>query len=235
MKFKVDGKIFSSSGEAYEYCIENGISIERIEEIEEDYSDENERGVIYDSEEPEENLEESELPDYEDLTPEERAQIIAENWDEVSDETLKKMFLSKLMGESTGKDKVFERPVKISNVVESHVERMLNQLTDANSRVCPFCNQEVQEGKDDKILGKILHARREHKEQLSAFLRVVGHPKEWDSFEVSESKRKYDDAQRDDSESCSKMSKEELSIKIAEDPILRQRLIDEWIKSQRKK
>jgi hypothetical protein len=236
MKFKVDGKIFSSSGEAYEYCIENDISIEKIEEIEEDSSEENERGIIYDSEEPEENLGESEIPDYEDVSESERTQIIFENWNEIKDETLKAMILSIAMGNELGQEKKFSEKETTAQAIPNHVRRIIERLADSSSRICPICSMEITSQEiatEDNVMAKILHVKKEHPEILTAYSKIVGFPKQNEPFETTESERAYDDKKRDDSESCSK-SKEELTMEIVKDPSLRKKLIDEWIKSQRK-
>lgn len=165
MKYKVRNEIFDSSSEAYDYCEEENISLEEVEEVEEgnleNLAEGEKESIIVDS--AEEPLEES------GMTEEEvRGAIVLENYQNIEDENLKKQVLSRALGQSVGSDKKFSEPIKLSEVDRAYLERLHEKLSRG---VCPECDKHYTqlgqdlslEAEEDLKEGLILsHIEKEH-------------------------------------------------------------------------
>jgi len=238
MKWQIGSKIFTSWDEVEEFLKDNEEwSIEDVLELTE------EEAIIDDSREREENLDETEVISEEEA----RGIVILSNWNEIEDEELKKLVLSLAMGDETGHHKKFSENTGTKGAIPNSIKKTLQKLSCPESRVCPFCYREIstQEiSSEDNIMAKILHAKREHKEILSAYSKIVGFPKERDAFEAEEPTREEPESGEllphqkgsPNPEQCSEeLSKEELTKKVTECPELREKLYKLWIEKKQRK
>lgn len=134
MKYKVKNEIFDSSIEAVNYCDEEDISLEEIEEVEEENL-----SVI--EENPAENpIEESvittdrEIAEARELEKEVGAYMKGDLY-----EVEEKQLISKLAGAETGHRKDFPEMPKTSNIFEVRYKDALAKLRDPESLACPVC------------------------------------------------------------------------------------------------
>jgi len=236
-KWQIGSKIFTSWDEVEEFLKDNEeCSIEDVLELAE------EEAIIDDSGETEENLDETEVISEEEA----RGIVILSNWNEIEDEELKKLVLSLAMGDETGHHKKFSENTGTKGAIPNSIKKTLQKLSCPESRVCPFCYREIstQEiSSEDNIMAKILHAKREHPEILSACSKIVGITKEREPFETSKPTRtegesgvKMEHQQGSPNpEACSESEREELAKRVVECPDLREQLYRKWIQRKQRK
>jgi len=237
-KWQIGNRVFTLWEDVEEFLGDNEEwSIEDVLELAE------EEAIIDDSGESEENLDETEVISEEEA----RGIVILSNWNEIEDEELKKLVLSLAMGDETGHSKKFSANVGTKGAIPNSIMKTLQKLSDSNSRVCPFCYKEVPSEKistEDNVLAKILHAKAEHKEILSAYSKIVGVPKYRDPFQAEAPTREEPESgellphQKGavNPEQCQKeLSKEELTAKVVECPELREALYRKWLASKQRK
>lgn len=238
---RISGEIFEDEEEVIEHLKKEGI-VEGFDLYYDEFEEE-ELSEIDDTPESEEILDEEE-----GLTEEEaRGVVVLANWNEIEDEELKKIILSLAMGDETGSSKKLSENVGTRGAIPYSIKRTLQKLSDPNSRVCPFCYKEIsmeEISTEDNLTAKILHAKREHKEILSAYSKIVGVPTERDAFETEAPTREEPESGEllphqkgsPNPEQCSEeLSKEELTKKVVECPELREALYRKWLEKLQKR
>ena len=216
MKFRVGNEFFESSAEAYEHCIEEDISLEEIEELEE------ESLSIDVTSEEEENLDEETAVTEEEMN----GVIVLENYNQIKDQTLRKQVLSVALGQSTGHDKKFSKPLKTSEIPEEYMQQFVQKIS---SGQCPVSSCQLhwsqlnvdlsesakEELKEQLVLGHIESEHPKIYEFLKELFPIPGTPKD---------KREVPHAVTSNTEQCTdseKLSREELADAIKADPELR--------------
>jgi len=198
---------------------------------------EEENLTIDDTPEETENLDESEA-----ITEEEvRGAIILENYDQIEDETTKKQVLSVALGQSTGHDKKFAKPVKTSEAFKEAYSRIIEKLQNEESVACPICGLEwsrIEEDMKENLGFDTQHSNLEGKFPVVRIHHIqASHPSIWKLlaylFEIPEKTEVgVQKVQVSNPESC---SKEELAQVISESPELRKEFYREWIKKLQKR
>lgn len=244
MKFEVDGKIFDSEEEAVQFCAENEIptaSIVVFEDGEEETSIE---------ENPEETPSKTECITEEELVQKANARTLLENIDEIEDETDKTAVIQKALNLTQDKRektsvKYFEPKETTETYIKNRYQKLIDRLSDVDSKVCPICNREWS------TLSKDTEDLTQHKELEGRFpmIRIQHikskHPSIWkfikDLFKISEGSQlphhgKYWSS---NPESCSEeeteLSREELTSEIISNPKLRKLLFERWIQKKKKR
>jgi hypothetical protein len=133
MKYKVNNEVFDTVEEAYQYCEENELSLEDVEEIE------GENLEKLTQEKKEETISEIEEDTPSDVGSSSEREVDArgaiEMYDHLDDAT-KAQVLSVSLGLETGSDKIFKRPMSTKEALENYVSRF-KELVEEGS--CPVC------------------------------------------------------------------------------------------------
>lgn len=206
----------------------------------------------------------SEVLDEKDLVEQYRGLRVLEEFHRIPNtpegETLKGQILSRALGQSIGKahDKVFKEPVKIENWDKEYLNEIGEKISNGQ---CPFCYKTAEqlgykpqhEEKVEKTLEQ-LGWREQHRELADKKIpMIIEHIRTEhidlykilkDFFDIPISERKYDDIERDDSESCSEreelseleeLSTEEAIERAKTDPDFRRMVFKAWKRKRESK
>lgn len=231
-KYKVNEMVFETIEKAYEYCVEQNISPEDLETLYEEEKEELKgEETVDDSEEPEENLDETtaEEAEPEGITLDEARRNVVARYSELT-ESEKKLVLSKLAGEYTGKPKGFGEKVSTEDIEKrgAYVQYMLKKVERGECPCCPkhwsqLSTAQALNAKTAKELKSSLielHMLSEHKETYQ-ILQEFTHSREAGDTELPSGQLMPNQTGAPNPEQCSdpeKLTKEELAQELSKDP-----------------
>lgn len=239
MKYEVDGKIFSSEGEAIKYCAEEDIDPASIKEIEEEDIETEDTSVP---------LEEGSVSEQDLAILEASKKIVDAYMNNELSPTTEKMLLSRLMSMTQDKSvdrnsskKAFKEQSTTATVFKDHYTGVLTDLMDPSKIACPKCGvlwKTIEENiKENLSFGdqhkglqgkfpiiRLIHVKAKHKAIFSLIRQAFGKSAD----EIKDSR----ESTVPNPESCSELeslSKEELASRINSDETLRHQFFKEWL------